>query len=117
MDIAVLAIVVTMGLMGGGMVALALMAPRRTQNIYALMMAIALVLGLAAVGVTALTAAVLDNAETLVPVFVENLVILALAGVLGYAVTTDFVLYRCSSRVLARNYRWRISPTCRRWPS
>jgi hypothetical protein len=98
MDIAVLAIVVTMGLMGGGMVALALLAPRRTQNIYALMTAIALVLGVVAVGVTALSAAVLDNAETLGLVFVENLANLALAGVLGYAVTTYFVLNRRSTR-------------------
>jgi hypothetical protein len=98
MDIAVLAIVVTMGLMGGGMVALALMAPRRNQNIFALMVAIALVLGLAAVGVTALSAAVIDRSGRLALLFVENLANLALAGVLGYAVTTYFVLNRRGTR-------------------
>ena len=69
MDIAVLAIVVTMGLMGGGLVALALMAPRRNQTIFALMVAIALVLGLAAVGVTALSEAALERASSLAWLF------------------------------------------------
>jgi hypothetical protein len=98
MDIAVLAIVVTMGLMGGGLVALALMAPRRNQNIFALMVAIALVLGLAAVGVTVLAADPLDRSSTRALLLVENLANLALAGVLGYAVTTYFVLNRRGTR-------------------
>ena len=98
MDIAVLAIVVTMGLMGGGLVALALMAPRRNQTIFALMVAIALVLGLAAVGVTALSEAALERASSLAWLFLENLANLILAGVLGYAVTTFFVLNRRSTR-------------------
>src|SRR5437762_1817464 len=48
MDNTVLAIIVSTGIMGGGLVALALLAPRRNQNIFALMGLIALVLGLAA---------------------------------------------------------------------
>lgn len=98
MDIAVLAIVVTMGLMGGGLVALALMAPRRNQNIFALMVAIAGVLGLAAVGVSALSVAPFERPGTLGPLLLENLANLLLAGVLGYAVTTYFVLNRRSTR-------------------
>lgn len=98
MDIVVLAIIVTMGMMGGGMVALTLMAPRRNQNLFGLLVLFALVLGLAAVVVAALdslTRAPALNWWLLVGEYVGNLF---LAGILGYAVTTFFVLNRPVAR-------------------
>src|SRR6476646_4568974 len=82
-----------MGMMGGGRVARGLMGPRRNQNIFALMALIALVLGLAAVGVAALET-LRDSRAGLLLAGLVNLGNLALAGVLGYAVTTFFVLNR-----------------------
>ena len=98
MDLLVLTIIVVMGVMGGGMLALTLMAPRPTQNIFALLLGIAVVLGLAAAAVSTLDYARYDHSARFLAVLSLNLMNLALAGVLGYAVTTLAVLGRGTGR-------------------
>jgi protoheme ferro-lyase len=97
-DIVVLAIIVTMGIMGGGMVALTLMAPRRNQTIFGLLVLFALVLGLAAVVVAALSSLTRAPASSWWLLIVEYIGNLLLASILGYAVTTFFVLNRPGAR-------------------
>ena len=91
--IIVLTIIVTMGIMSGGLIALTLLAPPRTQNIFALMAAIGLLLGAAGVAVAALQSLPVERGELLLATL-ENTFNLVLAGGLGYAVTTFFVLNR-----------------------
>jgi protoheme ferro-lyase len=93
-----LAIIVTMGIMGGGMVALTLMAPRRNQNIFALLVLLALLLGLAGAVVSTLSTLTREPSGNWWPFLAENIANLALAAILGYAVTTYFVLNRPATR-------------------
>ena len=82
-----LAIIVVMGIMAGGMVALALIGPRHTQNLFGILAGIGLALGLTATLFTEFPTHSSGPAGLINSVF--NL---ALSGFLGYAVTTFFVL-------------------------
>jgi protoheme ferro-lyase len=77
-----LVITVVMGIMAGGMVALALIGPRHMQNIFGILALFGVVLGLAA--------AVIGQPQ--LSTLINNLLDLILSGFIGYAVTTYFVL-------------------------
>ncbi len=77
-----LVITVVMGIMAGGMVALALIGPRHIQNIFGILALFGVVLGLAAAVI----------GQPLWPTLINNLLDLILSGFIGYAVTTYFVL-------------------------
>ena len=78
-----LVITVAMGMMAGGMVALALIGPRQTQTLYVVLAALGVLLGVGAVAA---------GPDTAASTYVYDSFNLLLSAFLGYAVTTFFVL-------------------------
>ncbi len=89
-----LGLIVVMGIVAGGFAALAMIAPRRVQNIFGIGSLFGVVGGILAVlsGTVLYRLGLTAEAHSLFPSVLNNLFDLILAGFIGYAVTTFFVL-------------------------
>jgi len=89
-----LSLIVVMGIVAGGFMALALVAPLRVQNLFGIGSLFGLVGGILAVlsGSVLYRLGYTSEAHWLFPTVLNNLFDLILAGFIGYAVTTFFVL-------------------------
>ncbi len=89
-----LSLIVVLGMVAGGFVALAMVAPRRVQNLFGLGSLFGLVGGLFAAvsGMALYRLGYSSEVHSLFPTVLNNVFDLILAGFIGYAVTTFFVL-------------------------